>query len=98
MTALLSAFENSVPASAQYMSVLDNSFSGPELVDFSEGGVTREYFMYLLDTAKEKAKDISENMLEGNIETKKSTACTYCQYSAVCGIKHKEETAHATMD
>ena len=98
MTALLSAFENSVPASAQYMSIIDNTFSGPELVDFNEKGVTREHFEFLLEKAKDKATEISQNMLEGKIETKNSTACTYCQFSAVCGIKHKEETDNATLD
>ena len=98
MTALLSAFENGVPASAQYMSIIDNTFSGPELIDFNEKGVTREHFKYLLETAKDKAKEISQNMLEGKIETKKSSACTYCQFSAVCGIKHKEEQNDATLD
>ncbi len=98
MTALLSSFKDSVPASAQYMSIIDNSFSGPELVDFSEKGVTREHFSYLLETATNKAKEISKDMLEGKIETKKSMACAYCQYSAVCGIKHKEETDNAKLD
>ena len=98
MTALLSSFENSVPASAQYMSIIDNTFSGPELLDFNEKGVTREHFNYLLKTAADKAKEISQNMLEGKIETKKSTACSYCQYSAICGIKHREERYNATLD
>ena len=98
MSALLSSFKNSVPASAQYMSVTENTFSGPELVEFNEKGVTREHFDYLLDTAKETATNLAENMLKGNIETKKSTACTYCKFSAVCGIKHKEDKTDAKMD
>lgn len=98
LSALLSSFENSTPASAQYMSITDNTFSGPELVDFNEKGVTREHFSYLLDTAKDKAKELAENMLEGKIETKKGSACLYCRYSAVCGIKHKEEQDNAKLD
>ena len=61
-------------------------------------GNTEEIDIYRLEKAKDKATEISQNMLEGKIETKNSTACTYCQFSAVCGIKHKEETDNATLD
>ncbi len=94
MTALINAYKDSIPASAQYMSITDNKFSGPELLEFNEKGVTHEHFNYLLTSAVDVAKNLSENMLKGNIETK-NTDCSYCKYSAVCRIKHKEETKDA---
>ncbi len=96
MNALLSYFKNSVPASAQYMQITENVFSGPELDEFSEKGISSNDFHKILDTAKNTAQELSGKMLSGNIEATKTPSCAYCNFSSICGIKHiKEEETDA---
>lgn len=90
MNALLSCYENSSPASAQYMLMeKDNEFSGPVVSNFTESkkSVSEEEFNELLFTAKETAQNLTDNMLLGNIMPKESKKCEYCEYSGICGIK-----------
>lgn len=99
MSALLSKFENSVPAAAQYMRITENTFSGPELIDFNEKGISEDAFNNILTTAMDKAQNLTKDMLQGNIQATKTTSCQYCQFSAVCGIKHiKEGNKDANLD
>lgn len=96
MNALLSHFENSVPASAQYMLIAkDNEFSGPVNSDISDAkkAINEEAFRELLDKSKKTAVKLTENMLSGNIEPLDCDKCVYCEYSGICGIKNigKEE-------
>ena len=99
MKALLSYYKNGIPAAAQYMQITENTFSGPELKDFAEKGITLNAFSDILETAKSKASELSKNMLSGNIEAEKTSACAYCDFSAICGIKHKkEENNNAKLD
>ncbi len=90
MNALLSHFANSSPASAQYMLIEnDNEFSGPVSSKISDGKktISEEEFFELLASAKETAKNLTENMLSGNIIPTQCKKCDYCEYNGVCGIK-----------
>ena len=101
MSALLKHFKNYKPASAQYMSVIDNTFSGPEILDFNEKGITKEHFDHLLDTAESVSQDLVKNILSGNIKAqslKNDDSCKYCKFSSICGIKHKEDANDANVD
>lgn len=106
MSALLKHFNDHTPAAAQYMNILDNSFSGTELIDFNEKGVTREHFNALLDKASETSTKLAGDMLGGNIEAETSDYkhvfncynCKNCKYISVCGIKRKVENYYADMD
>ncbi len=91
MRAMLSTFKNSVPASLQYMRLMDNSFSGVELAEFNEKGLQRSAFNDLLDKAVENVQQLSNDVLDGKIEAVPND-CKYCTFSAICGKKQMEET------
>ena len=57
----------------------------------SSSAVTKEQFEYLQKYTNKVIKQISENLLSGNIEIRpaynsktKSTPCEYCKYRAIC--------------
>lgn len=90
MNALLSHFANSSPASAQYMLIeKDNEFSGPvsSKVSDDKKTISEEEFYELLNSATETAKNLTENMLSGNIMPKECKNCQYCDFNGVCSIK-----------
>lgn len=90
MNALLSHFANSSPASAEYMLIeKDNEFSGPVSSKISDGKktISEEEFYELLNSAKETAKNLTENMLSGNIAPTECANCQYCDFNGVCSIK-----------
>lgn len=100
MNALLSHFENSSPASAQYMLIAkDNEFSGPlnNSIFNDKKALSEEEFYSLIDNAKKTAVNLTEDMLSGNIMPRECDNCKYCEYSSICGIKsiNKEDGFNA---
>ncbi len=94
MNALLSHFDNSVPAAAQYMLIAnDNMLSGPVNCDISteKKTINEESFRELLETSKKSAVTLTENMLSGNIMPIECDKCVYCEYSGICGIKNADK-------
>ena len=62
-----------------------------EISDRGTSAVTKEQFVYLQKYMEKIIKQISEEILQGNIEVKpyynastKKTPCEYCKYKSIC--------------
>ena len=61
-------------------------------------GVSKEEFKVLQDYIFKRIKEISKEILEGNIDIKpykknQKTQCKYCTYHSICGFNSKYENA-----
>ena len=67
--------------------------------------VTKEQFKYLMQYTNKTIKQISKQILSGNIEIKpyyqnktKKSACDYCEYSGICQFKEECSNSYQYID